>query len=41
MPRLRSIIETSDMTMYNESGSHLGYCISGLVRLKDIMKNGR
>ena len=27
MPRLRSIIETSDMTMSNEIGSHLGYCI--------------
>lgn len=27
MPRLKSIIETSDMTMSNEIGSHLGYCI--------------
>lgn len=27
LPRLRSIIETSDMTMSNEIGSHLGYCI--------------
>lgn len=25
--RLRSIIETSDMTMSNEIGSHLGYCL--------------
>lgn len=27
MPRLRSIIELSDMTMSNDIGSHLGYCI--------------
>lgn len=27
MPRLKSIIEASDMTMSNECGSHLGYCI--------------
>lgn len=27
LPRLRSIIETSDMTMANDIGSHLGYCI--------------
>ena len=27
MPRLKSIIETSDMTMSNEIGTHLGYCI--------------
>lgn len=27
IPRLKSIIETSDMTMSNEVGSHLGYCI--------------
>ena len=27
MPRLKSIIETSDITMANAIGSHLGYCI--------------
>lgn len=27
IPRLKSIIETSDMTMSNEIGTHLGYCI--------------
>lgn len=27
LPRLRSIIETSDMTASNDIGSHLGYCI--------------
>ena len=27
LPRLRSIIETSDSTMSNGMGSHLGYCI--------------
>ena len=27
MPRLKSIIETSDITMANDIGSHLGYCI--------------
>jgi hypothetical protein len=27
MPRLKSIIETSSMTMSNEIGTHLGYCI--------------
>lgn len=27
LPRLRSIIETSDVTMSNDLGSHLGYCI--------------
>lgn len=27
MPRLRSIIELSDMTMSNDIGSHLGYCV--------------
>lgn len=27
IPRLKSIILTSDMTMSNEIGSHLGYCI--------------
>ena len=27
LPRLKSIIQTSDMTMSNDIGSHLGYCI--------------
>ncbi len=27
MPRLKSIIKTSDITMANDIGSHLGYCI--------------
>lgn len=27
LPRLRSIIETSDITMSNNLGSHLGQCI--------------
>lgn len=27
LPRLRSIIELSDMTMSNDVGTHLGYCI--------------
>lgn len=27
MPRLKSIIKTSDITMANDTGTHLGYCI--------------
>ena len=27
MPRLKSIIKTSDITMANAIGTHLGYCI--------------
>ena len=27
LPRLKSIIQTSDMTMSNDIGTHLGYCI--------------
>ena len=45
IPRLKSIIKTSDMTMSNEIGSHVGYCLylgkpHYLTKLDDVSHKG-